>query len=163
MTSHRRHVRSGGAPRSNERGETLIELMATSILMGIAIVAILTGLLNAIRSSDMHRRYVRAGNEAVVLGEAVIAAPYQRCTATPAPATEYAKVFDVGGTVAEPNGYTYEIVSVTYLQDKTAGTPTFGATCPSTDQGAQRVEVRVTTNGPQTVRERLVVVKRDPA
>lgn len=159
--------RSGTRPalgdQRGQAGETLIELMVTSVLMGVAIVALVTGLLNTVIASDSHRRMTRSGNEAVRLSEAVIAAPYQRCTATPDPATQYATVFaSVGGTIAAPTGYTYSIVSVQFLQDKTASTPVFGTTCPASDQGAQRVEVAVTSTGRSTARESVIVVKRDP-
>lgn len=151
------------SPRRDERGETLIELMATSILMGLAIVAIVAALLNTVIASDNHRRSTRAGNEAVRLSEAVIAANYVKCTNASPPATEYAKVYDTGGTIVAPTGYTYEIVSVGYLQNRTAATPVFNSTCPTTDQGAQRVEVAVASAGRSAVRETIVVVKRDPA
>jgi len=39
-----------------ERGETLVELMVTIAIMGIAFVAILSGVAIAISASDSHRQ-----------------------------------------------------------------------------------------------------------
>src|SRR5215510_16442827 len=67
----------------DDRGETLIELLVTVVLLGTAVVAIVAALGTAIRVSDIHRKqanggaYVRAYAEA--LETYVAAGNYQPC------------------------------------------------------------------------------------
>jgi type II secretory pathway pseudopilin PulG len=150
MFSHRpRSVR----PAHDERGETLIELMATVVLMGVSIVAIVGALMGVIQTSSQHRRATRAGNEAVNVVEFIRDQDYTPCVTT----STYA-------LPTPPPRYSYTISSVRSLQSNTAGTPVWIATpggCNATnDQGAQQITVKVTATGTGAVSRSLTFVKR---
>ena len=149
----------GGA----EAGETLVEIMVTVAVVGIAFVAILGGIWTAIRVSDYHRKITTAD---VILRNFAERAKQRSGTYAYRPCTT------AGGTVsypayATPAPYaTYDatIVSTRYLTGYSSGQPTWATTCPATDLGAQELTLRV--SGPNTdpaVRgtESVVVVKRD--
>jgi hypothetical protein len=66
---------------SDEAGDTLVEILATVTILGIAMVAILAGIGTALRLSTSHRASANAG---VVLGigaEAIKAAAPVTCSA----------------------------------------------------------------------------------
>jgi type II secretory pathway pseudopilin PulG len=48
-------------PRSDDRGETLIELVVAVAIMGVVVVALLGAIATSIRMSDVHRKQARAG------------------------------------------------------------------------------------------------------
>lgn len=154
------HVRSkaSGADRwsASERGETLIEIMATVVLMGTAIIAVLSGLFTTIVSSDLHKRQTRAAAEVTNVVESIDKATYSPCSGATIPT--YASALP-----ALPAGFTIASVVVEPLVSSTATDPTFAATCPGAgDQGAQRITVSVTQGvGGRKVTEKIVYVKRD--
>ncbi|WGY00239.1 type II secretion system protein [Nocardioides sp. QY071] len=57
--------------RDLDRGETLVEVLAAVVILGIAGVAVMTGLMLAVKTSDIHRKettggaYVRSFAEAI--------------------------------------------------------------------------------------------------
>ena len=59
--------------RRGERGETLIEILATIIIMGSAIIAIVAGIAVAVNSSDEHKKYVTVDTVLRDYAEAVAA------------------------------------------------------------------------------------------
>lgn len=59
-----------------QEGLTLIELVVTLAIMGIAFVAIISGLFTAVVGSDVHRKQATAGTLLRSLAEAVKDAPY---------------------------------------------------------------------------------------
>ncbi|MFN8017441.1 MAG: prepilin-type N-terminal cleavage/methylation domain-containing protein [Acidimicrobiales bacterium] len=149
--SHRRPTVH--AARS-ERGETLIELMATVVLMGIGIVAIVGALIGVMQTSSHHRRTTRAGNETVNVVEYIRKQSYQTC----ATATTYS-------LPTAPPRYTYTVTSVKWLQSATASTPVWIASgsvgCNATsDTGAQQITVKVSTNTGPPASRTLTLVKR---
>lgn len=154
------HVRTGSSGRdrwsAGQRGETLIEIMATVVLMGTAIVAVLSGLFTAIVSSDLHRRQTRAAAEVTNVVESIDKATYSPCSGATIPTYSTA-------LPTLPSGFAVSSVVVEPLVSSAASDPTFAATCPGAgDQGAQRITVTVTQGiGGRRVTEKIVYVKRD--
>jgi type II secretory pathway pseudopilin PulG len=69
-----------------EAGESLVELLITISILGIAVVALLTGLATAIRFSGTHRTYANAD---VVLGAAAESVKSAAPVACPLSGTAY--------------------------------------------------------------------------
>jgi prepilin-type N-terminal cleavage/methylation domain-containing protein len=142
-----------------DRGDTLVEVMVTISILGIAMVAITGGMATSIVTSDIHHKQAVSGMVLTNFAEAVQAAPYVACPAA-APAS-YATA-TVTGTVV-PSGYTTAIVSTTAMPFEYAsgGTPPFQSGCPGTDQGAQRIWLSASSNDGRDV-ETVQIVKRTP-
>ena len=151
---HRRPAPAG----SGERGETLIELMATVMLMGVSIVALVAALLGVMRTAAENRRATRAANEAVNVVETLRGVDYVPC----ATATTY-----VSSVPAAPRGYSTQIVRLRRLQSNTASTPVWipssGGCSAASDTGAQEITVRVTATDGSDVSRSLTLVKRRKA
>ncbi len=137
-----------------ERGETLIELLVTVVIMGLAFGAILAGVGIAIASSDSHRQEATAEGVLRSYAERLTDSkdvPYVPC-ASPG---DYANVpgFDV------PSGWTVSITNIAYLQANPANP--YGGGC-SSDLGAQQLTLEA--ESPHTKNaavERVVIVKRE--
>ncbi|HEY3260017.1 MAG TPA: prepilin-type N-terminal cleavage/methylation domain-containing protein [Pseudonocardiaceae bacterium] len=140
--------RTCGGP---DRGETLIELIVAVAILGIAGVAIVSGLGTAIVVSGTHRQQTTAGATVRNYGEAietdVIANGYQ-ASCTPG----YAAGF------AAPAGYSApRIAAVAFWNGST-----FPATCVATgDRGVQRLTLEVSSVDNRAT-ERLVILVRKP-
>lgn len=143
----------GSASRRDDRGETLIELLAALVILSIAAVAILTGVMTSIRASAVHKNeasggaYVRSFAEAIQ--NHIDTSGYAACGSA---ATTYQ-----GVSVPDlPAGYTR---AVTDVQSWTGSV--WGA---CTGSGIQRVKLTVTTNGTAEHRatESLTVILRRP-
>ena len=151
---HRRPAVAG----DGERGETLIELMATVLLMGVSIVALVAALLGVMRTSVENRRATRAGNEAVNVVETLRSVDYVPC----ATASTYAS-----SVPAAPRGYTTSITRVRRLQSDTASTPVWvpaaGGCNVANDTGAQEITIRVQATDGSNVSRSLTLVKRRKA
>jgi type II secretory pathway pseudopilin PulG len=137
---------------SADRGETLIELLVAILIMGIAVVAVVGGLLASVKFSDVHRKQATGGADARSYAEAVgryvAGDQYVECAAPSAyaPAT-------VG--FAAPSGFTAAVASVEYWN---AGTRTFTGTCSSS--GLQRVTVQVASTDGRAAEKAIVVVRK---
>ena len=118
-------------PRRSEAGTTLVEVLITVMILGVAFVALLGGFGTSIVSSDVHRRQAVAETLVRRYAESVKA---DRCWPT-CPGT-YAAGFAV------PSGFEAPPATVVcYASDNVAVVP-----CPAA--GIQRVTVRVrTTDG----------------
>ena len=161
-------LRGGGA---GEAGETLIEVMATVILLGLAITLIISGIWTALAVSDQNQKASRVNlylhDYAEQLKSPLGAYSYIEC-ATPANGARPYPSYQ--GTL--PTGYAVTVVGVTYLTaNKNAGT---GALQPMSgvcqvagtfnrDPGIQRITIQAKTpNGVKSARaEQIDVYKRD--
>ena len=148
----------GGAGR-DERGETLLELLISVTLIGIAVVAVFGGLTTGIVMSDIHRKQATAGtvlhNYAEAVQNMVAAGGYHACTSTSADETAYAPSVDFKKTV--PAGYTPSVVSVSMRYWDGSK---WNASCGS-DTGLQRLTLEVRSDDGRAT-ERLVIVVRKP-
>ena len=128
--------------------------MATVVLMGIGIVAIVGALIGVMQSSSQHRRTTRAGNETVNVAEAVRAQDYKTCATT----SSYT-------LPTPPPRYQYTITSVKWLASASAATPTWVAAgsvgcTAATDTGAQQITMTVSTTTGSPAKRTLSIVKR---
>jgi prepilin-type N-terminal cleavage/methylation domain-containing protein len=132
------------SPEHGDDGVTLVELIISIAILGIAFVAILGGMFTLQTTSTYHTRQADGANGIRQYAEVVSALPYQTC-----PATYVAAGF------TPPAGWTATL-STTYWN----GTA-FAAGCPVTDLGLDAVHVTLTsTDGRDT--ETLDVAKRTP-
>ena len=137
-----------------QRGETLVELLATLVLMSTAIIAVLGGIGVAITASDRNNKEVNSLSVVRNYAEAVAAAKYVPC----ATAASYAPPA-VGYPV--PTGYTAAVTgSVTYYDGTSSNPAVFGGSCPP-DTGAQRMTIEVKSVDNRADRS-LEIVKRGP-
>jgi type II secretory pathway pseudopilin PulG len=138
----------GGRLR-DDRGESLIELLVTVVIMGFTMVAVVGGLLTAVQMSDVHRKQTNAGVVAQRLAEGVAQAAYVNCAAG-------------YPTAGVPSGYT-ATVGVRYWDAAwNAGSTAspWKTACPSPDQGVQQVTVRVASGDGRATEQAVVVVRR---
>ena len=126
-----------------DAGFTLVELLLTVAILGIAVLAVVGAMMTSIQVSDLGRRQAEGQAQLRVYAEAVAAVPYAACT--PSYATSY---------VALP-GYA-AAMTVAYWN----GTSAFTTTC-GTDQGLQRVTLTITATDGRGV-ESLALAKRVP-
>jgi type II secretory pathway pseudopilin PulG len=135
---------------TDDRGESLLELLIAVVIMGIAVVAIVGGLSAATLVSDQHRKEATAGSYARDYAEAVQSMSYTDC-ATPAS-------YPVPAGLV-PAGYSASVQSVQYWP--ISGT-NWQTTCPSNpDKGLQRLTVQVASSDGRAA-ERVTLVLRKP-
>jgi type II secretory pathway pseudopilin PulG len=141
-----------------DRGDTLVELLATVMIMGIAVAVILGAVATTLRITDMHRKQSVAGAAVREFAEkietSVAATPtsgYKAC----------AGIGDYQSLYTAPTGYQREVVSVTYWNaDPDPANAKFVTTC-GTDTGVQRVSLRV-WSADNRAEETLDVIIRKP-
>jgi type II secretory pathway pseudopilin PulG len=161
-----RHARPD--ERTRERGEMLIELLITTVILGIAMVAVLGTIWTSLRVADYHRKTVTADLVLRNFAEAM-----QQSTGTfqyvPCATLSGASAYPLYATPAPNATYLATITKIEYLngynaaneptwQDSTAGCPSGG------DKGLQRLSLKV--DGPITdpkVRgvESVTIMKRN--
>ena len=136
-------------PDRADAGETLIEILLTVVILGIAVAAISGALLTANKASTMHRQQALAQNALRVWAEQISAEAYVDC----ATAASFA-----APSPALPAGLTATVASVQYWTGSA-----FAGTCGS-DAGIQRVTLRVTAaNGlSPALSDTVAVVVRKP-
>jgi Tfp pilus assembly protein PilV len=153
---------------AGDRGETLIEILVTIILMGLAVVGILAGTITALRISDANARRTHTGNTAQSFAEElkqpVQGMEYIPC-AKPAPSTPHYPAYS--GTLPSGATYTATIADIKYVNaiPTGGGVATWTSACTvaaGTDSGLQRITLEVeVANVAGTTTETLTVVKRD--
>ncbi|HEY3608687.1 MAG TPA: type II secretion system protein [Pseudonocardiaceae bacterium] len=135
----------------DDRGETLLEVLIAVVIMGIAIVAIIGGLVTSVMLSDVHRKQATAGSAvrdyAETIEQYVAANTYVACQS----AANYTSLV----AFTKPNGYTPWVSRVQYWNG--SGWVT---TC-GTDSGLQQLTVQVSSNDKRAT-EQLVIVVRKP-
>lgn len=137
---------------SDDRGETLIELLVALAILGIALVAIIGAFGASITMSDVHRKQASAGagvrNYAELVTNYVAGTGYSPCAAAGAYAA---------GTVGytAPTGYSAAPVSIKYWTGSA-----WSASCAS-DTGLQQLTLAVSSTDTRAS-ERLVLVLRKP-
>jgi type II secretory pathway pseudopilin PulG len=144
----------------DDRGETLVELMFTLVIMATTVVALVGGIATSIRVSDIHRKqaksqaYLREFAEQVEASVASYPTGYTECTAAAggSPTATYEATFP------KPAGYDRKVVDVS-VWNRATSTYTV---CPATgDAGVQRLTLRVSSLDGRAS-ETLVIVVRKP-
>ena len=144
----------GGRHRlHDEQGFSLVEVLITVVIVGIAFAAILGGMVTSIVVSDVHRKQASSDALARSAAEALKdqAVAYVPCAGPSA----YASALPTA-----PSGYTVSIQSIRYWQWNLdpANQGTFEPTC-SPDRGAELISIVArSTDGRAT--ETLEFIKR---
>lgn len=156
MTGRRLGLQGPGREHRSERGErgeTLIELAATIVLMGFAVVTVVGLIFTVTKITGMHRSTTTANTWVHNIGEAYInpvETPYQHCV------NDYA-------VPTLPTGYSADVTSVERLADPAdpeAEWVAMGVGCVD-DGGVQRITIEAWSSSSPEQREVLQVVKRD--
>ena len=135
--------------QGEERGETLIEILLSIMIIGIAVTAILGGVGIAARASTLDQRQIQAQALLRSWGEHIEAATtdanYVPCATTstysPASTWGYPTAGPPNGLGALPPGFA---ASVTQVQHWNGATPGAFATSCGTDRGLQRLQLALT-------------------
>ncbi|MEU0093491.1 type II secretion system protein [Kribbella sp. NPDC006257] len=134
-----------------DRGESLLELVVAITLMGVAIVAVMSGLTTTLLMSDIQRKQATAGvvvrDYAEALQQYVAAGHYVSCASS----------YSVPGFVA-PEGFAAKVVAGS-VQYWSLGALWLPLCLP--DRGLQRVRISVASNDGRAS-EYLDVVLRRP-
>ena len=146
MTGHRE--------RSRERGESLVELLISVSILGIAVVAIVAGMATAITASDANRKQGIVEAQLRNFAESVTdpTVGYVECATTGSYASPPG--------FALPAGFSSTITNVRYFDGNSP--PAFTGTCPGTpDNGVQLVTVQI-QSGDGRAQKSLTFAKRRP-
>jgi type II secretory pathway pseudopilin PulG len=138
-----------------DRGDTLVELLATVMIMGIAVTVILGAVAATLRFTDMHRKQAVAGAAVREFAERIessVAAPTSGYKAA-CPAGTAKTAYE--STYTKPAGFEREVVAVAYWNGSI-----FTANCAD-DIGVQRVTLHV-WSADNRADERLDVIVRKP-
>jgi Tfp pilus assembly protein PilV len=139
-------------PLTDDRGETLLEILVAVVLLGVAVVSVVGALLTTVQMSDLHRKQasaaVAARDYAETVERRVAAGGYVGCAA----ASAYQPSAVAFGT---PAGYTASTTSVRYWSGSG-----WTAAC-SADQGLQLATLEV-RSADGRADERTAVVLRRP-
>lgn len=157
--ARRRNARS-------QRGELLIETLLAVLVMGTAIAGGMFMLLTMVWASMTHQALARSSNEVTIASEHLERVTYLPCggATAPTPANYQTELTSGSNPYVAPEGLELDltVTNVTFLSDSDAATAGFQETCPTDDQGAQRLTVRVEGQGANgKISVRVVYVKRD--
>jgi Tfp pilus assembly protein PilV len=136
---------------TDERGETLLEVLLAVAIMGVAVVAIMAGLSTSVLMSDIHRKQattaatVRAYAEAIQ--HSVADGKYVACAGP----SSYA----VPAGFDAPDGYAATVVGGSLRYWNGTG---WQVSC-GTDSGLQRLDIQVSSD---RATERLQIIIRKP-
>lgn len=152
-------TRAERRPAKAEAGLTMIELLVTVAIIGIAFVVIVGGLSTAILGSDLQRRQASADTVLRDLADAIRdddVAPYQDCASTYSipPGT-----IPIGFTAAVPTVEAYWVADASTPPD--AAKDHFATSCSVPDAGIQLLRISVTPDVRGTTQS-VQIVKRRP-
>ena len=146
-------------PHAHHRGQsgvTLLEMALAVLLIGISLLSLI-GLLYAILvSSATHQEKIRTGNRASEIAERIDEMIYIPC-----PGAGGTNLYQGALDHSPDRKYDESITDVSFLVSGSASSPSWSAGCPGTDQGAQRVTVRVDSRLQSGTNSDLVFIKRD--
>lgn len=134
--------------RGSDRGETLIEILISIVILGVGIGALMSGMGTAAVASGLHTRQAQQIETVRNFVDAVTSAPYVNCATGYVPA---------GYGPADVPGYTLKATVSHYATGHE-----FKPTCPAVDEGAQRIKVEIAQGDDRVRGETFVIVKRRP-
>lgn len=138
-------------PRRSEAGTTLVEVLITVMILGVAFVAILGGMGTSFGLSALHREQARVETEVRRYAEALKKATYvNSCSA------------DAYTGVAFTAGAAYSVTPpkvVGYVDEATGGSL---ATCTTADPALHVVELSVASTQDDRAVETMTILKRSP-
>jgi Tfp pilus assembly protein PilV len=141
-----------------QAGESLLEIIITIMIMGLAIPAVVGAVLAAVGSSSQDRRQVQAQQLLTSWSETIVKATtdsnYNSGNCQPA---SYYETGSFAPSPAAPAGFHATVVSIKYW---TAGA--FAAACAS-DEGVRQLQLRVTVDAalyPSFSVDRYVIVRK---
>ncbi|MGQ0843283.1 MAG: type IV pilus modification PilV family protein [Sporichthyaceae bacterium] len=137
------------APDRSDRGESLVELLVSIAILGIAVVAILGAVGMSATASSLHQGQATVQNVLHNWAEQLSDAPYTPC-ATPAQARAAA-------SPTLPAGFTAEVTGVRFWNGSE-----FAAPSPCVDSGLQRITLSVVGSGSPAAGGTLDVTVRRP-
>jgi type II secretory pathway pseudopilin PulG len=142
---------------ADDRGETLVEVLITVIILGIAGVAVMTGLMIAVKGSDVGRKQANGGTYVRSLAEAIQSSVtatggYRSCAAANTYLTSSVKA-----QAGLPSSYTAAQTAARSWSGTAWGS------C-SSDNGSQQLTLTVTSPGSGASRavETLTFILRRP-
>lgn len=143
---------------NSERGFSLAEILVAIAIVGIAFTAILGGLTTSITASAYQRKEATADAVVRSAGEWVkdsVKNPYANCAGL--------GTYSLAG-LSVPSGYSVAIASVEYwspIHPPISGGYAVGfqASCPTPDNGMQRITIVAISSDGQTT-EKVQVIKR---
>jgi type II secretory pathway pseudopilin PulG len=149
-------MRIRGAFARGEAGESLLEIIITIMIIGLAIPAVVGAVLAAIGSSSQDRRQVQA-QQLLTSWSETIAKHNDDGSYTACPATSY---YATGtfAPAAVPAGFAVSVASIDYWDTATS---TF-AGCAA-DKGIRRLRLRVNVDAglyPSFAMDRYVIVRK---
>lgn len=138
-----------------ERGDTLVELLITVVILGVTVAGIIGALGNITLASDIHRRSANADTVLRSYSAYVLSRPYDAsCGAT---------AYDAGFVVSpQAAGYAPSITAVRYW---TGAAPvdaasSFANTCSAgVDKGLQMVTVQVVAPGGRVTEKATLFIR----
>ena len=140
-----------------EEGFSLAEILVTIVIVGITFTALLGGLMTSITVSGFQQQVATADTVVRSAGEWAkdgVQNPY----ATTCPGNPYS----LSG-LSVPSGFSVAIINVEYWDgvgpSSGAYSPAFTSSCPTTDNGMQRITIRATSSDGEAS-ETVQVIKR---
>lgn len=140
-----------------DAGETLIELLVSITILGLAGVSLLGGLALAITASDMQQKETTGGAYVRSYAESLskYIATYGNYVACASPST-----YSSGVSFAPPSGYTAKVTSIRSVSS-TGALVSFTSPCGTSDTGVQAVTLSVASTD-NRANEQLMVIVRKP-
>jgi prepilin-type N-terminal cleavage/methylation domain-containing protein len=134
-----------------EAGFSLVEILVTIVIVGMAFTAILGGMITSITVSDLHRNQATADTLARNAAESVKDSnvPYVPCAGPNA----YAPALPSGTSITK-----VEYWNGAAPTPATSYAVTFSPSCPPQDQGLQRITITASSGG---ATETVQVLKRN--
>jgi Tfp pilus assembly protein PilV len=147
-------------PPRDDRGESLIEILLSITILGIAVIAIVAAMGTSILASDLRSKQARSETFLRNWVESIATpdTPYVEC-ATPGAAGYSAA--NLGASV--PAGYTATITAISYWNGSSTSPAVFGAapaSCPTSDNGLQQLTLRISSNDGRTSRSTSILKRR---
>jgi prepilin-type N-terminal cleavage/methylation domain-containing protein len=133
---------SEAEPRVGEAGVTLIELLVAMVIMGFAVVLIVSALGTAVIVANVSDQRARAQTIVQTWGEQVVNANYQPCSQKTG-ATSYLPGNNGVSSTVVPTGYTPSITSVKIWTSGTTSPAAFTEPVSCTDTGLQKITLSV--------------------